>query len=189
MDPPTYSISAIPVPPSDKDVQKYTDFRLLNLKTDPQFFSTKYKDAVLMTEAQWKERLNSVDKVTIYATFEGSGDEAEWAGMITILAPECLALFDFRPPEESDLETYMIVGMWVHPEHRQRGVAKKLIEAGKTWARSRAANETKGKRLALEVNDFNDIARKLYKSAGFVELDLPRTPDDKEGHIWMVALI
>ncbi|KAJ7578178.1 hypothetical protein C8J56DRAFT_1060293 [Mycena floridula] len=181
---PTYSISAIPVPPSDKDVQKYADLRLLTLKTDhPRFSSLKYPDALLMTKAQWRERLDAVDKVTIYATEEGAAEEADWAGLITILTPECPSLLNLDPPTEPGLENYMVVGMVVHPEHRKRGVAKKLIEAGKIWAGSRAGSESK--RLLLEVNDFNEIARKAYRSTGFFDLDHPGV----RGHIWMATLL
>jgi GNAT superfamily N-acetyltransferase len=55
-----------------------------------------------------------------------------------------------------------IVGMWVSPEARGRGVARLLIEAVVRWAGERGVG-----RLELWVADGNDAARTLYAKAGF----------------------
>ena len=55
-----------------------------------------------------------------------------------------------------------LVGMWVDPQHRRRGVARALVEHAVRWAEERRASE-----VILWVADHNIPARRLYARAGF----------------------
>jgi ribosomal protein S18 acetylase RimI-like enzyme len=55
-----------------------------------------------------------------------------------------------------------LVGMWVDPGHRGRGVAMALLDHAVRWARERGASE-----MILWVADHNTAARRLYERAGF----------------------
>jgi ribosomal protein S18 acetylase RimI-like enzyme len=55
-----------------------------------------------------------------------------------------------------------LVGMWVDPRHRRRGVAQALVERAVRWAQERQADE-----VILWVADHNLPARRLYERVGF----------------------
>lgn len=55
-----------------------------------------------------------------------------------------------------------LVAMWVHPDHRGRGVAAALLDAVRGWARDQGAT-----RLTLWVTRTNHPAARLYRRAGF----------------------
>jgi [ribosomal protein S18]-alanine N-acetyltransferase len=55
-----------------------------------------------------------------------------------------------------------LVGMWVDPRHRRRGLAQTLISQAVRWSRDHQARE-----LILRVAEDNTAARVLYASAGF----------------------
>ena len=55
-----------------------------------------------------------------------------------------------------------LTGIYVHPEARGRGLARKITEALMSWARERGA-----RRMWLQVDQTNDAAIPLYSSLGF----------------------
>jgi len=63
----------------------------------------------------------------------------------------------FRP---DGLDHTLLVGMWVHPEHRRRGIAAGLVE--------HVVAATAGEQLVLHVLPANERARALYRASGFV---------------------
>ncbi len=73
--------------PTPKDyLEKYVALRLLGLKTDPQSFGSTYEASLLLTEADWRARIDSIDK----ATFIASNSDDEWVGTMIIVSPEAL---------------------------------------------------------------------------------------------------
>jgi ribosomal protein S18 acetylase RimI-like enzyme len=56
--------------------------------------------------------------------------------------------------------------LWIAPEHRGRGLGRAAIDAVVAWAEAGGFA-----RVALEVNDENQAARRLYARAGFVVED------------------
>jgi ribosomal protein S18 acetylase RimI-like enzyme len=56
-----------------------------------------------------------------------------------------------------------LLGMWVDPSYRGRGLATALLDHAVGWARDRGASE-----MVLWVADHNTTARRLYERAGFV---------------------
>ncbi|KAG7088057.1 hypothetical protein E1B28_012090 [Marasmius oreades] len=174
-------------PPTAADVQQYKEFRLLSLKTDPKAYSSTYEGEGAFTDQQWFERLRSDSKGTIVATLERPGEiTEEWAGMITVLSPQLTDFTDYIPSklkEKRGVESvYIVVGMWVHPEHRRRGVAGQLIEQAVHWVRNRRRDreEGGGGTLLLEVVKSNDGAASMYTRSRFEEVNREGTSSDKE---------
>lgn len=176
-----YEVFPIPVPFTATHVRNYATLRLLALQTDPQCFGSTYERESAFTDAVWRSRLDSDDKVTIIASSlpsqSESGDEGGWVGTVTILAPAMLFLSGFALPKsvtERGVDIYQLVGMWIHPEHRKRGLGKRLIEAGLDWIRRERTNDrgVPGEMvLMLKVVHHNNSAKSLYTSMGFVETD------------------
>ncbi|KAJ7343138.1 acyl-CoA N-acyltransferase [Mycena albidolilacea] len=163
--PSTYELFRIPVPPSEEDVIKYSQLRLLGLKTNPEAFGSTFEGESKNTHAQWKSRIDKEERFTIIARLvsRDSSETAreEWVGTASILTPTMWA--------RSDADTYGVVGMWVHPEHRRKGLGKKLLEFGIEWVRTRTEGNPTATRLALEVHRGNEGAKKLYDGLAFVE--------------------
>ena len=68
-----------------------------------------------------------------------------------------------------------LVGMWVDPRHRHRGIAQALIDQAVRWSRDHQARE-----LIAWVVERNTAARVLYERVGFrptgVRQPLPSNP-------------
>jgi ribosomal protein S18 acetylase RimI-like enzyme len=63
----------------------------------------------------------------------------------------------FRPEGH---DATVLVGMWVHPDHRRRGIASGLVD--------HVVAATPGEHLVLHVLPTNVGAQALYEAAGFV---------------------
>lgn len=59
-------------------------------------------------------------------------------------------------------DTADLLRVVVRPDHRGKGLARGLVRAGIQWAQALGAN-----RLLLEVEETNDVARRLYDAEGF----------------------
>ena len=56
----------------------------------------------------------------------------------------------------------LVWGMWIDPEQRRLGLARRLLGSLAEWAATVGA-----KRLRLHATEPNDVARRLYESVGF----------------------
>ena len=61
---------------------------------------------------------------------------------------------------------WFISNLAVHPDHRRRGIAQRLMTEGTELARKRGAQ-----RVSLEVRTGNVAAQKLYQKLGFTKVD------------------
>jgi len=61
-------------------------------------------------------------------------------------------------------DTVTLARAWVDPAFRRRGVGRRLVEAGRSWAREREA-----KTLAVQVTENNGPAIGVYAKLGFVD--------------------
>jgi ribosomal protein S18 acetylase RimI-like enzyme len=79
-----------------------------------------------------------------------------------------------------------LISMWVHPGHRGRRLAERLIAAVREWGAAEGADE-----LVLWVADGNTAAMRAYERAGFVPTGrrqpLPSDPAVGEEQ-WALAL-
>ncbi len=123
----------------------FKSIRLESLKQDPRAFGSSYGEEAKFTPDLWKSRIHN-------AVFAMSNDRP--VGMITCLFSERI-----KTRHIAD-----IVGVYVAPSFRGKGVGSKLLEHT-----IRLAKRKKGViKLALGVNTEQKYAINLYKSAGFV---------------------
>jgi GNAT superfamily N-acetyltransferase len=123
--------------------------RLRALANAPTAFGSTLEREEAFADAVWHERAAAgaagVARVTYVAE-----DGDRWVGIATGLG------------DEPDAPGATLVGMFVEPAARGRGVGRTLVEAVADWARSVGAT-----RLHLWVTSTNDAALGLYRRAGF----------------------
>ncbi|KAJ3731655.1 hypothetical protein DFJ43DRAFT_376329 [Lentinula guzmanii] len=122
------------------------------------------------------------------------GEAAEWVGLITVLTPEFLKeRRDNIPPKFQKYAmcfgepANVLVSMWVHPEHRRKGLGGRLISEAIDWVKKRTvttknfdvSNGRLGGAVVLEVVKGNTGAGMLYRAMGF------ETIDSEDASIWM----
>ncbi|KAF7322466.1 GNAT family [Mycena chlorophos] len=154
--PDIYTYSAISKPAPDAELQNYITIRLLALKSNPEAFGSTYAGESQNTLEVWRGRVEHEGRMTFYAALD-----SEWVGTASIITPE-LAVDG----------GYHLVGMWVHPEHRRRGIGKNLVTKAIAFVRSRTEGEPDETRrtINLEVHGFNVAAKSMYESLGFREV-------------------
>lgn len=131
---------------SPDDWPAYREIRLLALQNSPEAFGSTYAREASFDEQVWRDRLAARSTYTA------------WDGGI------CIGTATGIPDQNGDDGGRELVGMFVVPEWRGRGVAGGLIDAVIDWARHDG-----GRRLGLWVVTDNDRARGAYQRFGFVE--------------------
>lgn len=128
------------------DWETLRDLRLRALADAPDAFASTLEKEAAFPERVWRQRAEGeVGSASFIAYVDGAG-----IGMARIFT-------------EADAPGRMhLVGMWVAPRHRRRGVAQTLVEHAVRWAEERRASE-----VILWVVDRNLPARRLYERAGF----------------------
>jgi len=186
---PTYDIRALPVLPTKGQITNYTALRLLSLQTDPEFFGSTYERELAFTEDQWRERLSTHNRATFVASIADSNQD--WVGTLTILVPSEMIFDSLAPLRDigvgKDGDIYMLVGMWVRPEHRRRGLGKRLVEEAFEWIRKHNLKDgevRKDKLVVLQVSNNNGGGWALYDKTGFRLLS-----DVESEHKWMLCRV
>ncbi len=119
------------------------EIRLRALAEAPQAFTSGYEREQAFDEATWRDRATTCQW---FVAFEGHQPVGVAGGISSW--PE--------DPTRRDL-----VGMWVAPSHRRRGVADRLLREVADWARSQGAST-----LQLAVLEGNGAARSAYRKMG-----------------------
>lgn len=122
-------------------------------------------DALAQPDSFWQERAASAAP-TAGATagarqFVAVHDDGTWVGT-AVVRLEVVGEPDILG-QEITVPGVQIVGVFVQPAHRGRGVVEQLMEACFTWARSR---ELVLARLFVHVE--NERAQRVYRRLGFV---------------------
>jgi ribosomal protein S18 acetylase RimI-like enzyme len=130
------------------DWQKARDLRLRALVDTPEAFLSSFDEEQQLGEAEWRARVSSADD---RAWLVDATDEDDFTGMVVV------AFLG----ESRDLAS--LLGMWVEPRQRRKGIGKRLVEAAIEAARTADAT-----RVELEVNETLEPAVRLYRSCGFV---------------------
>jgi putative hydrolase of HD superfamily len=125
------------------DEDRYREMRLRALADAPQAFASTLDREQAFTRDVWTSRLTNDRSINLLAV-----EDDVPLGMTSALL--------------EDPATVHIVGMWVAPEARGRGVGHRLIETVAAWGRRHQARE-----LALWVTETNRPARALYERNGF----------------------
>jgi GNAT superfamily N-acetyltransferase len=126
------------------DEDRLREVRLRALADAPKAFASTYEREERFSRDVWTARLTGGGSVDLLAV-----DGGRALGMTS-------ARIEERPG------TAHLLGMWVAPEARGRGVGRRLIDAIVEWAREREIHE-----LGLWVTDANDPAHALYGNSGF----------------------
>ncbi len=119
------------------------DVRLRSLREAPHAFTSTYAREVAFDESTWRERATTCH----WFVAVDEGDVVGVAGGVDGWSDD---------PAEREL-----VGMWVAPRHRGRGVARLLLDAVGAWARGEGASV-----LSLGVRAGNHDARAAYLALG-----------------------
>jgi GNAT superfamily N-acetyltransferase len=131
---------------------KLRALRLRALAEAPTAFSSTLAREEAFPEQTWRDRAErgaaGADGITFIAERDG-----EWVGLATGLAGN---------PEDPDDPRPVLVGMFVAPGARERGVGTALVEAVVAWARARRAGG-----VSLRVAATNSPAIALYEKCGF----------------------
>jgi GNAT superfamily N-acetyltransferase len=128
------------------DWEALRELRLRALADSPDAFASTLQKEAAFPEQVWRQRAEGgTGSVNFIAWEDGAG-----IGMAAIFAVA------------DDPGRMHLVGMWVHPQHRRRGVARALVERAVRWAEERRARE-----VILWVVDHNIAARRLYERVGF----------------------
>jgi ribosomal protein S18 acetylase RimI-like enzyme len=135
--------------------------RLAALAEAPYAFASTLPREQEFTEETWRSRAGSG---RTFAAWRGG----DIVGLATALPPE-----PHRPE-------WHLVGMWVDPEVRGRGIADELVEAVCAHA-----GESDADVVTLWVTEVNDRARAFYRRLGFAptghrQLVRPEEPDHWE---------
>lgn len=130
--------------------REYKALRLTALRTDPIAFGSTYEESIEYPDELWQERLSGQTSTILFAERDGRlvGTAAVLLGI------------------EEDAATAQIVGVFVEPEHRGQGIARRLLEA----LLARIADRPEFTRILLHVTETQAAATALYGSLGFVEV-------------------
>lgn len=140
--------------------------RLEALLDSPLAYGSTHEREVLRSDQDWRER----------AADEAAGDEEVAFAAIAADRWVGMARGYLEPPDAH------LIAVYVTPDWRQRGVGRAVSQAVVAWARERAARA-----VILSVSDWNDVARRVYESIGFVptgvQKSLPWNPSVTESEM------
>ena len=121
--------------------------RLEALEDSPLSYGSTYEREARRPDVEWRERAAAGgagdEEVAVAAITEG-----RWVGMA-------------RGYLESPIAH--LIAVYVTPEWRRRGIGRAVSMAVVGWARERRATA-----VVLSVSDWNEEARRVYESIGFV---------------------
>ncbi|KAF1953331.1 hypothetical protein CC80DRAFT_494622 [Byssothecium circinans] len=176
-----YSVHLAPSSNLDPSlVSRFRKLRLKALKDDPQCFSSTYDREVRFTTDQWEARLRN-DSAHTFAVVYSDHDPVspfleigysylsanDWIGTV--------ALVETTPAEPlsksrllHECVVFGIGGMYVHSEHRRRGIGAMLLEACEEQA-GRLSSQYGFSRyfIGLDVQRNNRDAIVLYGKCGY----------------------
>jgi ribosomal protein S18 acetylase RimI-like enzyme len=154
---------------------KYRNLRLNALKTSPDSFSSTYNTEFAFGDEVWEQRLCEKGKQTfICAASNITSGDAEWVGQVTLRGP--LNRSDYELPRESGqpsadpnvTELWQMLSLFNLPEHRGRGLGKKLCQEALLYLeKERPAT---GILVRLMVKPQNTVAVRLYQGLGFEDV-------------------
>ncbi|WP_031085673.1 GNAT family N-acetyltransferase [Streptomyces sp. NRRL WC-3549] len=146
--------------------ERVRDIRLAALR-DPVAsiaFLETYEDAVARPDAYWRERTEDGAAGLRVRQFVAKGLDGQWAGTVSVLVERPADGVRFGAVAEVD-QTHL-VGVFVRPEHRGRGVVDALFREAIDWSWSLTGPPVE--RVRLYVHEDNARAAASYRRIGFV---------------------
>lgn len=148
--------------------QRVKELRLAALQDPaaPVAFRETYEQAVEQPDDFWQGRAAGASEAGDGGVrqFVAEAPDGGWAGSLTVLIerPDD----EVRFGEAAEMHQAHVVGVFVRPEVRGRGLAEELFRAGTDWAWS--LGEPLIERVRLHVHEDNPRAAALYRRLGFV---------------------
>jgi ribosomal protein S18 acetylase RimI-like enzyme len=135
-----------------EDAALYREIRLEGLRVSPEAFGNTFEVENARPLDLFAERIRESETL---GAFEGA---------------DILAIAGLRVnPGPKESHKGMLVGMYVRPQARNRGVGRRLVEAVIEVARARGVEL-----LQLAVVSDNEPARRLYARLGFAEYGIEK---------------
>ena len=123
--------------------------RLRALATDPLSFASTYEREAALADQTW----------TDWAAKDASGSDV--ATFLAMRAAEPVGIVAAYRDEKRP-QTFHVIAMWVAPEARREGIARRLLREVEQWIASRD-----GTCVQLSVADTALAACRLYETAGY----------------------
>jgi ribosomal protein S18 acetylase RimI-like enzyme len=134
-----------------EDGALYREIRLEGLRLSPEAFGSTFEAESAKPVEAFAERIRNSETL-------GAFDGSEILGIAALL----------QNPGPKESHKAMLVGMYVRPQARHRGVGRLLIESAIEFARERV------ELIHLTVTGGNEPALRLYARLGFVEYGVER---------------
>jgi RimJ/RimL family protein N-acetyltransferase len=123
-------------------------------------FLDSYEDSVTRPDEFWQQRTEGAADGDAVAQFVVVDEDGRWVGTVTGLM-ETPGADDWEGQPVTERQVH-VVGVWLHPGHRGRGLVQRAIDAVVGWARDHGAE-----RARLYVHADNARAQAAYLTAGF----------------------
>uniref|UniRef100_UPI0036D99D9C GNAT family N-acetyltransferase n=1 Tax=Lysinibacillus capsici TaxID=2115968 RepID=UPI0036D99D9C len=125
-------------------------------------FLETYEQAVSRPDSFWQERAaGCADGALGVRQIIAEGVDGTWVGSVTVLIEEAGSTDWAGWPVER--RQGHLVGVYMRPEERGRGLTERLFDAAVEWAWSRDVE-----RVRLIVHEANPRAQAFYRKVGFV---------------------
>jgi RimJ/RimL family protein N-acetyltransferase len=136
----------------ENDAEQLLILRRLGLKEEPAAFTSTYEDSLSLTVSDIAGNLAANNNSFVYGAFDNSN---------------LVGMTGFHRYKEGAKTAHkgLIWGVYLKPEYRSKGIAKKLLQA----VLSRARNLDGIELVHLGVNAANLPVVKLYESVGFTK--------------------
>jgi GNAT superfamily N-acetyltransferase len=125
------------------DWRTLRETRLAALADSPEAFSGTLMEALALPDDEWRRRAAPGAGSQGFAAVS----DGAWIGMCAVLEQDPVP---------------QLVSVWVHPEHRGRGVGSALSSAAVAWCRRRGHAT-----VIVWVNAANAVAIHTYEKVGF----------------------
>lgn len=148
----------------------------------PVAFLETYEQAAERSDDFWRERTAGGSEAGDGGArqFIAEAPDGSWAGTVTVLIERPDG--EVRFGEVAAVHQAHVVGVFVRPEARGRGLAEELFRAGTDWAWS--LGEPLIERVRLYVHEDNPRAAAFYRRIGFVptgeSVPMPGDPTARE---------
>lgn len=163
---------------------KYKQLRLQALSVAPTSFSSTIEIESSLTDTEWVNRLSEHGRETFICVAipaqnnisnPQTPDESTWVGQLTLLGPQSPNDFILpkesgqkKPTEEKDQELWQMLSLFTLPDHRGRGLGKKLCQEALSYLAS-YKDSPREVWVRLMVKPENHATVSLYRGLGFAE--------------------